>query len=171
MARQLTETAQSMIIAHLQANIASALSDIYTLRGDNLTTMETPSTQSYFTYPKAHGYKCPAIFVIDKGMDFRQTDTKANHINAMLRMDVAVKVEDKEQSVLVTKCLRYQAALHELLEQTNIVSSDNKVKINIIVRTAEPSEMYTLAETDTNDTASFFKEYRLSLEINYFENF
>ncbi len=174
MARHLTETALTLITDLIKKEIGGALQKIRTIRPDNTVTTEIPPTESYFNYPEAHGYRCPAIFVIDKpnvGMDFRQGEIGANHINALLNIDVSVKVEDRLKRLLVLKALRYQAALHQILDQTPLASSDGKVKLYSRVKRIVPSGLYTYTEDEKDTKAVFYFEYRLELEVDFFENF
>lgn len=171
MARQLSETAISLVVAYLKANMATALSGVRTYHADAKVTTEAPPSQSYFIYPKAHGYKCPAIFVIDDGMDFRQPELKANFIDAKLSLVVSVKVEDRDAEKLTYKAWRYQAALHQLLDLTELASADKLVKLSIVVSSIKPSGIYTLATAQPDEQASFFKEYVLRCTVNYFEGF
>ncbi len=171
MARHLTETDLDLITAHIQNNIASALAAIRINRNDPIVTTEPPPTDSYFNYFKAHGYRCPAIFVIDDGMDFRQQEKNANHINALSSINVTVKVEDRKKELLVIKALRYQAALHQLLDQTPLANNDNTVKLYLRVKKIKPSGLYTYGNSEEDDSASFFYEYMLELAVEHVENF
>lgn len=171
MARRLSEEATILTLDYLKANIATALAAVRTDRADAKVTTEPPPTNSYFVYPKAHGYKCPAIFVIDDGMDFRQPETKANFVNSKFSLVVSVKVEDKDLEKLTFKAWRYQAALHQLLDLTELASSDNLVKLNIVVSSIKPSGIYTIPNAEPDSTATFFKEVTLRCTVNYFEGF
>ncbi len=171
MARHLTETDLNLITGYIQANIAGALSAIRISRNDPVVTTEPPPSESYFNYFKAHGYRCPAIFVIDDGMDFRQSEKKANHINAISSINVTVKVEDRKKELLVIKALRYQAALHQLLDQTPLVNSDHTVKLYLRVKKIKPSGLYTYGNSEEDDQALFFFEYMLELAVEHVENF
>lgn len=169
--RYLTETAVQLIMTHIQSNITTALAAIAVIRPDNIVSLESPESDAYFYFAKAHGYRCPAIFVIDDDMDFRQQETKANFINALLGINVTVKVEDQDADYLTKKAWRYQAALHSLLDQTSLVSADSKVKLVSKVRRIRPTGMYTYENSEPDSTANFFKEYELQLEVDFFENF
>lgn len=171
MARHLTETDLDLITACIKANIDTALADVSSIHPDQLVSMESPETSSYFNFYHAHGYRCPAIFVVDDGMDFRQSETKANHINAISSINVSVKVEDKDKTLLTKKALRYQAALHEILDQTPLANGDGTVKIYLRVKNIVPSGLYTYADSETDTTASFFFEYMLKLAVEHYENF
>jgi len=133
--------------------------------------MEPPESENYFIAPKQHGYRCPAVFIIDENTDFRQTETKANFINAVMNINVTIKVEDQNSALLTIKAWRYQAALHQVLDQTPIASADSAVKILSKVRRITPSGIYSYQNSEADSTASFYKEYELQLEVDFFENF
>ena len=171
MARKLTETDLKLIMAYIKANIATALAAIRVDRADPIVTTEPPPSESYFIFQKAKGYRCPAIFVEDAGMDFRQAEKKANHINALSSINVTVKVQDRKKYLLTIKALRYQAALHQLLDQTPLANSDGTVKLYLRVKRIKPSGLYTYDNSEEDDTADFFFEYMLELAVEHVENF
>jgi hypothetical protein len=171
MARHLIETDLSLITKCIQDKISAALADISSIHPDNLVTLETPSTESYFIYQKAHGYRCPAIFVEDGETDFRQAEWKSNFIDALATVYVTVKVEDYNMDLITLKAMRYQAALHEILDQTSLVSSDNAVSLKLRVKRIKPSGIYTYENSESSSTATFFKEYTLQLDVEHYENY
>ena len=171
MARQLTETAVTQIKTLIKSNIGQALIDVRTYRADAKVSTEPPPTESYFIAPEEHGYECPAIFIIDGGTDFRQSSEKSNCINALMSIDVSVKVEDRDKYLLTTKAWRYQAALHKVLDLTRLASLDGTTTLFIRVKRIKPSGVYAYANAEKDSTASFFFEYTLNLEVEYIENF
>lgn len=166
----LSEAAICLIIDTIKANIGQALADVRTYWADGKVTTEVPPQNSYFIYPSAQGYRCPAIFVIDDNTDFRQSVVNANFINASMSINVTVKVEDKDQYKLALKSWRYASALHSILDQANLVNSDNAVKLVVRVRRLKPGPMYTIPNDDADTTAQFFKEYELSCDVDFYEN-
>ena len=169
--RQLTETAVSLISGYIQTNITAALASIASIHPNDEVTTESPSSESYFYFEPAHAYRCPAVWVVDDSMDFRQNETRANFINSMLSINVTVKVEDSDMSLLTLKAWRYQAALHSLLDQTPLVSADQAVSIKVRVKRIKPSGLYTYANPQPEEMATFYKEYMLQLDVEFFENF
>lgn len=164
MARHLVETTVDLIISHVKTNIAAALTDIRTNRADNFVTMEPP--RDYFIYPKAKGYRTPAVFVIGDRIDFLKERRGANHINAAVRINLTVLIEDKDAERITTKAYRYQAALHQILDQVQLIPADNKAKITLVIQSAGFSPLYSnLNEGDPQ--AVFRKE--VSLEIDAFQ--
>jgi hypothetical protein len=168
--RLLTEAAIFMIQDRIKSEITLALSKVRTYYHDGQVTTESPSNESYFIYPKAQGYRCPAIYVEDAGFDFRQGETKANFVNAKASINVSFKVEDKDQYKLTLKCFRYISAMHQILEQANIVNADKSVKLVVQVKSVKPGPMYTLTESEPDSTAQFFKEYVFYCDVDFYEN-
>lgn len=167
---KLSEVAVDLVTQAIRDNLELALTEVGTDRGWDVT-LETPPTPSYFIYPKAHGYRCPAIFVIDGGMDMRLSEMQSNFVNASLKMIVSVKVEDQDLDKITRKAWRYQAALFKVLNQIDIANSDNTVKLNVKVRSIKPSEIWTIKPEQPDELASFFKEYQLELLVDHYENF
>jgi hypothetical protein len=168
--RLLAEAAVDLIVTAIQTNITAALANVRSYWHDGEVTTESPPTGSYFIYPKARGYRCPAIFVIDEGPhDFRQSELKSNFVNAKLSINVSVKIEDKDAYKLTLKAWRYASALHQILEQATLVSSDNTVKIVVIVKRAKPGPLYAVENDDSDQTAAFFKEYVFYCDVEFYE--
>jgi hypothetical protein len=166
----LAEAAVCLIVDTIKANIQLALQDVRVYWSDGKVTTEVPPTESYFIYPKAQGYRCPAIFVIDEGTDFRLSTTNSNFINALMSINVSVKIEDKDAYKLALKAWRYASALHAILEQANLVSPDNTVSIKIKVKRSKPGPLYTIENDDPDTSAQFFKEYELFCDVEFYEN-
>jgi hypothetical protein len=166
---RLTEISVGLIITYLQANIAAELSSVATQRADGIG-VETPITSSYFIYPKARGYRPPAIFVIAVDNDFR-LNTGPNFVNSLEKINVAVMVEDKDRTRITKKAWRYQAALTRLLNGAQITSSDSKVKIitKLVRDSFSPLYNYT-AKDEESPEAVFRKEYVVELEVEHYEN-
>jgi hypothetical protein len=168
-APRLTEETVGLIISHIQTNIAQALTDVRADRPDNQVVTEIPA--SYFNYENAHGYQTPAIFVICETFDFKLDQYQANYINADAKINVSVLVEDKDKNNLTVKTWRYQSALHQLLAQTQLQSTDNKVKLTIKVMNATFSPLYSKVRNKDSVEAVFRKEVLLECEVNHQENY
>lgn len=167
-ANNLSEIAVDLITAHIESNIATALSEIRTARADAFVSTEVP--QSYFIYPQAYGYRTPAVFVIAENIDFR-LDRGPNMINAKIKINVTVLVEEKDLTRLTVKTYRYQAALCKILQQTRLTASDNSVTYIVKVIRAEYSPIYTNAQQADDPTGAFRKEVLLECEVEDYENF
>jgi hypothetical protein len=167
--RYLLEYDCDLITAHLKSVLPGILSALRIQRNDPTVSTEPP--RSYFKYEKARGYEAPAVFVIGETMDFRQAEKGANHVNAESQVNVTVVVEDKSSELLQKKSYRYMAALHEALEQANLQSSDQKLKIVVRVARAENSPLYSNAKDEKSANAVFRKEVSLICEVDHFENF
>jgi hypothetical protein len=167
----LAEAATCLILDTIKANIQTALGEVRNYWSDGKVTTEIPPTESYFIYPKAQGYRCPAIWVIDEGTNFRLSETQSNFINALMSINVSVKIEDKDAYKLALKAWRYASALHAILDQANLVSPDNAVSIKIKVKSTKPGPLYAIENSDPDTTAQFFKEYELFCDVEFYENF
>jgi hypothetical protein len=165
--RHLVEICVRGIQAQLEANLPAALNDIRTNRNDNFVTMEPP--RDYFVYPKAMGYRTPAVFIIGDRIDFQKRATAANHINANCRVNITVLVEDKDSERIMIKSYRYQAAIHEVLDQTQFSSSDNKSKVTLVIQGASFSPLYTNAGNTGDPQTVFRREIALEVDCYIFE--
>lgn len=166
--RKLSEGTRSLIIDYVQANIAAALDVVAGAVGPPKMTLENP--KSYFIYPKPHGYQVPAVFVINDDFDFRIVDKKANCINARVRVNVSILVEDQDAEILTYKSDRYLSALHSVLDQADIVSTDNMLALKVVVYRARFSPVYSRQEDQVNE-GTFRKEVLLECEVEHVENF
>lgn len=164
----LAEGTVVLIQNFIKANIVNALTSVRTQRNDAQVNLTEPLT--YFIYETAKGYKTPAIFVICEDFDFRLSENQANHINGTARVNVTVVVEDREKSQLTYKCWRFQSALHELLAQTALTSTDNRLKLTVAVKRASFSPVYSSA-AERGTAAVFRKEVMLELDVFHRENY
>lgn len=166
--RRLVETTVNLIKNEIQSKIASKLNGISTDRNDFYVAL--PEPESYFFYPKAAGYRPPAIFIIAQGFD-KDKSRGANHISAKVDIHVNVLVEESDRDRLLKSVWRYQAALDEILDQTELEDADKKVKIIIVVNRVMFSPEYTDSDNADSSMAVFRKEVNLELEVHHFENF
>jgi hypothetical protein len=147
----------------IKDNIAAALADIRTDRPDNFVNTELPA--SYFIYPKAIGYLTPCIFVIGRNVNFLQARGQ-NHINAQVAIQVSIVVEEQSAERLTYKCWRYNDALHSILDQAELTSTDGKIKNKIKVVTTEFGDT---VQIKSQIESPFRMETMLVLEVEHFE--
>jgi hypothetical protein len=166
--RYLAETATREIESLIKTNIATVLAALRTERGDAKVSTEPP--QSYFIYEEAKGYRTPAVFIIARNIDFQKEEYRANHITAKIDIGVSVLVEDKDKDKLAIKAWRYQAALHEILDQAIIEVTGDKAKLFLIVKSADFSPVFTL-ESTKGSHGVFRKEVALSVDVQQRESF
>lgn len=166
--RQLLEGSASLIIDYLKTNIGSALDTVGSSVGVPQVTLENP--KEYFIYPKPTGYELPAIFVICDDMDFRIKDMKSNFINAVGHFKISALVEDQTEDLLTYKAWRYLSALHDVLNQTDILSSDESLKLTSVVYKTRISPTFMRQET-SGDGGKFRKEILLECDVEHLENF
>jgi hypothetical protein len=167
MARNLFEIASELIRDRIKAQIPSALASIRTDRADSMVTTEPPV--NYFFSEQPAGFRAPSVFIITEGGDFNLTTKAANHINALIRMNVSVVVEDRDTFRLTYKSWRYQAALHQVLAQESLTSVDGAVTLKVKIASASFSPVYTNAQADDDPQGTFRKEVVLGLEIEHYE--
>jgi hypothetical protein len=166
--RKLSEGARSAIIDYIKANIHDELNTVGAAVGAPQMSLEDPA--SYFIFEKPHAYSLPAVFVIVDGLDFRIQDKKSNFVNAKGRINVSVEVEDQDAETLTYKADRYLSALHQVLDQANIFSSDSALKLIVVVYSASFSPKY-MAPEGQGDGGKFRKEILLQCEVEHVENF
>lgn len=156
-----------LISSYIKSNIAASLANVRGLWNDAKVTTEPP--QDYFIYQKPQGYRLPAVFVIHQQMDFRIAEQKANFINGKSQIDVSVVVEDKDEFLLTIKAFRYQQALHQVLDQAQIISGDNNLKLIVVVyrHTFSP---HWAAKEDGSDDVNFRREVVLECQVEHLEN-
>jgi len=164
---QLVETDVDLIQAQIKNNIAAALAAVRSQRNDPVVTTEPP--RDYYIYPKPKGYRTPAVFIIPDRLEFMKHERGANHINAVSRINITVLIEDKHADLIAIKAWRYQAALHEVLDQVSLTSSDERVKITVVVTNAAFSPLYSNTDDPSAPNAVFRKEISLECEVQHYE--
>jgi hypothetical protein len=162
--RHLVETAVDLVVDKLKADLPDALNDIRINRADNLVTMEPP--KGYYTYPRSQGYRCPIVFVIGDRIDFLKAQRQANHVNAAIRLNISVMVEDKDSDRLMRKSYRYQAAIHQVLDQAVLQSADNLARMTVVIQNASFSPLYSNLEA--GDPQSVFRQ-EIALECDVYD--
>jgi hypothetical protein len=167
MSRHLVETAVDAIISKLKAELPAALNDVRVNRADNFVTMEAP--RDYYVYPRAKGYRTPAVFVIGDRIDFLKDRKGANHVNAAIRVNVSFLVEDKDAERLMRKSYRYQAAVHEVIDQQALTSPDSAVRMTTVVQNAVFSGLYSNLKPE-DPQAVYRQEISLEIDVFQYEN-
>lgn len=166
--RYLAEGAVTLITDYIKANIATALDTVGSAVGTPQVSLENP--KSYFIYEQPQAYECPAVFVICDDIDFKIQDRKSNFINADDSIKVSIAVEDQDEEQLTYKAWRYQSALHSVLDESTITSSDNKLVLKCVVYRNRFSQIY-LRQEDRGPIGKFRKEVMLECTVTHFENF
>lgn len=166
--RLLTEFTVNMITDKIKADIAAALAEVRTDRNDPIVSTAPP--KKYFIYDHAKGYDCPYVYVICNTHKMNNAERGANHLNTTAIVHVSVVVEDRVKDLLVIKSWRYQAALHKILHETELTSSDNLVTLKIKVSEMGFSPEYSGLEDKSASGSVFRKEVVLSCEVEHYEN-
>lgn len=165
-ARSLVESSVMLLKDYLKSNIAAALAAVRAERADPVVSTEPP--QSFFIYPRAMGYKTPAVFVIAEDIDM-QLENGPNAIMAKSKINISVVVEDRDRERLTIKAWRYQDALHSVLDQLQLVSSSGDVKIVCRVIRCSFSPMYSKNKDEEAIENTFRKEVLLECDVHHFE--
>lgn len=160
----LTERITYETIALIQANIATALSEVRAERVDPSVNTELP--KSYFPYAPSHAFQCPAVSVIADNIDFH-LERGQNFLDATVAALCSVCVEDKTQKDLQKKAWRYQDALFQILNRAQIEGPEFKFIIK--VTRARYSSDNTM-KADPTSQSVFQKEVVLDLEIESYQN-
>jgi len=164
-ASNLSEITRELVLGKIRSDIAASLAAIRVMRADPIVTTEPP--QSYFIYQSIAQYRTPAVFAIVEDMDFKK-ERGANHVNATVKINISVVVEDRLGDNVVIKAERYQAALYDILDEAVIDSSDNTLRVVVIVKRAMFSPVYM---KDDKSQSAFRKEVLLECEVEHYENF
>jgi hypothetical protein len=165
-ARLLVEDTLNLIVGQLKTGLPTALASIRVNRADARVTTEPP--KSYFIFESAKGYQTPAVFVIARDIDFLKEQRGANYISARVRVFVAALIEDVKEDLLTIKSFRYQAAIHEVLEQLRIEDVPNNVTILVIVKHAGFSGIEGRRNPTTNENV-FRREVVLECDVEHWE--
>ena len=166
--RETVEIATDLILKEIKSNIEAALVDVRADRSDPSVSTEAP--RSYYIYAGALSYQAPAVFVICDTIDF-QKDEGANHLNSRMEFKVAVVVEDYDMVKLTKKAWRYQAALHKILDQTQLLSDSGKEKLTLVIEFASFSPEFTDSGAPGNERMMYRKEIMLEVTVRHFEGF
>ena len=174
MSRHLTEWAVNLVTNQIKTNIQSALigvnqdlSNEPALMGDPTLSYEAP--RDYYIFPRAMGYRTPACFVIADRIDFQKREKGANHINANIRINVSVLIEDKDAERITRKAYRYQSALQSVLDQVQLLTTDGALKIVTVVQNAAFSPLYSNTDDPTAPGSVYRKEVSLELDCYAYE--
>lgn len=169
MGRDIVEESVDLITTAIKSNISAALTSIRSERNDPLVSTEMPV--NYYISEKNIGYRTPTIFIIADTVNFHNDDRGANHINATIIVNVAAVVEDRDSTRLTRKAWRYQDALHSVLAQDSLTSSNGAITLKVKVMSASFSPIYTTAQKPDVMSGTFRKEVSLRLEVEHYENF
>lgn len=168
-ARHLTEWAVDLVTAQIKAQIAAELGSVSSALPTGAPVLSIESPRDYYNFPRAVGYRTPAVFVIADRIDFQKREKQANHINANIRLNVTVLVEDKDADRITRKAYRYQSALQSVLDEIQLSSPDGALKIVVVVTNAAFSPLYSTTDDPNAPGAVYRKEVSLELDCFTFE--
>lgn len=165
---QLAEGASNLVVDYIKANIASALDVVAANATQPKVAIENP--RSYLTFEQPQAYECPAVFIIFDSQDFQVAERKANSINALDMINVAVCVEDIDEDLLNYKAWRYQSALFSILNLSTIAAQDGSLVLKSVVYNSRFSPVYSRPEGN-GPGGKFRKEVMLECRMTHLENF
>lgn len=165
--RKLLEGEIDLIEEYIQNNISSALDAVSATYSDGIG-LENP--REYFIYPKSKGLQPPCIFTIADDIDFKISENNSNFVNAEGRINISLLAEDTDEERLTRKVYRYQSALHSVLDEANIVSTDSLLSLKVVVYSSALSDIYGRPE-ESGDGGHFRKEVVMRCRVAHFENF
>lgn len=160
--RQIMEGTVIPIRDYIRANIFAALQAISADRGDSYVAL--PDIKSYFIYEQPIAYQDPAVIIVGDNVDFK-LDRGQNFICAQVTVYVSVLVSDQKQELLVPKAWRYADALHQILDQQQIIPNA-KTKLEIKVIKQEFSNNF---KKESSSQGPFLKEALLTLQVEHSE--
>lgn len=169
MSRHLTEWVVDLLQSHVESNITTALAAVNSALPADAPALSYEAPRDYFTYPRAMGFRTPVCFVIADRIDFQKREKGANYINANIRVNLTVLIEDKDADKITRKSYRYQSALHEVLDQIQLVSPDGALKFTVVVQNAAFSPLYSTTDDPNAPGAVYRKEVALELDCYVYE--
>lgn len=173
-ARHLTEWAVDLVTTRIKDYIEAALSNTADAAPPGAPVVSIEKPREYFIYPRAIGYRTPCVFVIADRIDFQKREKGSNYINANVRVNVTVLIEDKDADRITRKAYRYQSALQSVLDQVQLLSSDlepsdTSLKIVSVVQNAAFSPLYSNTDDPNAPGAVYRKEVSLELDCYTYE--
>ncbi len=138
-ARNLTEITCKLIRDYIQQNIQAALLEVYQDNGPPIQAEQLEIPKDYFFYPESQAFNAPACFIIPDFIDFQKALMGANFVDAKHRIQVAIVTEGRTREILTYKCWRYMSALHKVLDQNRLTSSDDSLVCTVVVTRASYS--------------------------------
>lgn len=171
-APRLQEATCVMIRDYIKSNFLAQLAAVSADRADNLVVLDRPDTNSYFLYEGASGYRAPAIFIVSPEFDFQISENKANFIDGKVKVYVTAVVEDRDATQLQYKAWRYASALHGMLVEQSLTSTDNQVKLTVVVKNIKVSAKFQENSKESESLrAAFRREISLECDVVHRENY
>lgn len=172
--RRLVEYTCTLMRDKILSDLKAALDQVWSDRADEMNwplTLEMPEAASIFFHTPAQVMKAPALFIIAEDSNYRKREKAANHINSLDRVNVAIVVEDRTQELLTKKAWRYHAALHQVLDQAILTSSDQTTRLAVVVTNSVFSPHYSDSKNPASDSSTFRQEFALECSVEHWENF
>lgn len=126
----LTEPTRDLVLNQLKANFNSFLTDVDHQYNDGIN-LEPVDDASYFISYRFRTIRPPAIYVLFEKHAFQYAD-EPNYIQSDDRCLVVLSCEDIDGEVLTRKSERYARILFACLNQIELVTQDQRLKIQVI---------------------------------------
>lgn len=163
------EVVINLITNQIRSNIEAVLATVRADRSDPRIT--TPKPVSYYISEKFDPLQMPAVFVLLEDDDFQKDKKESNYENGKMTVYTNMVISDLDTEVLTRRCYRYMAAMRKVLDQVDLTSQNNEIKITIVVESGKFSPTYTKAQKPGAATGVFMKEFSLRCSVYYSENF
>jgi len=166
MALNWSEVTKELIIKQVKDNIDASLALVRVDRDDS--DVQLTGFEDYFPYEPANLYRKPALYVVVEEMDLRKRQKKANFVSALVYVNASIVVEERTLDLLTKKVERYQAAVHNILDNQTLLNEAQTLKCHVLVTGASFSPVYT--DTQDKDDGKFIKEAIMKLEVEHYES-
>lgn len=166
MALNWSEITKKLIIQQVKNNIEASLAQVRVDRDDS--EVQLLPFEDYFAYEPVNLYRKPALYVVCEEMDLRKRQKKANFVSALVYINASIVVEERTLELLTTKVERYQAAVHNILDNQTLLNESQTLKCHVLVTGATFSPIYT--DTEDKDDGKFIKEAVMKLEVEHYES-
>lgn len=165
MALNWSEMTKKLLISQVKNNIDNSLALVRSQRDD--AKVQLTGIEQYYTYEPANLYRKPAMYFVVEEIDLRKRQKGANFLSALVYMNASVVVEEKNLELLTMKVERYQAAVHNVLDNQTLIDEEKQIKCHVLVTRAAFTPVYT--ETPDKTDGTFLKEAVLTLEVEHYE--
>lgn len=132
--------ARDLILDHLKSNINTEIanSDYYRADGINI---EPINTEAFYISEKFIDLQPPAVYVIKDGPMTMDYSDSPNWLQGDSHFMVVVSAEDVGADILEKKCETFGQIVFKLLDQLDLVSSDNRLKIHLVIESVDFSDL------------------------------
>jgi hypothetical protein len=131
----LSEAARDLVLNKLKSNFNNFLADADNLYSDGINLEPIDDTSFYISY-RFQTLRPPAIYVLFENHAFQYSEAP-NFLDSNDRCLVVLSCEDVDGEVLTRKSERYGRILFGCLNQEELVTQDQRLKIQVLVETLD----------------------------------